>query len=220
MEFIDGLKDLINFITSNSDKPLSYPHVIFSAAVIMIGFLISMLVEYKKNKKLDMYGTLLEVGLAFVAVILIIWIVGPPSTIFAIIFAFIFAIFVRNKYFDFIHTENVHKVDTKNQNELQRLKKEFKDNPHYSILEVLLHYGYISPLQKEYVETENIFESPDEMAKRFLTMTVLTEEQLKEAKAIMNIIRMEHKILTKQDALLLISQMKERSDKDEESGDQ
>lgn len=220
MEFLEGLKDLITFITSNSDKPLSYSHVIFSALVILIGFLISMFITYKKDRKLDIYGTLLEIGLGLVAAILIIWLVGPPSTLFAIIFAFIFAIFVRNKYFDFIHSGDVYKVDTKNQNELQRLKREFKDNPHYSILEVLLHYGYISPLQKEYVETENIFESPDEMAKRFLTMTVLTEEQLKEAKAIMNIIRMEHKILTKQDALLLISQMKERSDKDEESGDQ
>ena len=156
-------------------------------------------------------------GIAELLIILIIWSCGPKSFLFAVIFGILVSVFIMNKYVDFIKKEPYSSENIKNQQELQRLKRKFKGNPYFSILEVLLYYDYISPLHKEYIETENIFDSPEQMAEKLLTLPVLTERQLDEAKAIMNVIRMEGQILTKQDALLLVAKFEERRAVNEES---
>ena len=121
---------------------------------------------------------------------------------------FITSLYIRNKLFSFVDQNIAADHDLKMRMELAELKNKFKNSPHYSILEVLLYYGYISSIQKETVEAENIFKTPDDMAKEFLSKPILTEDQLEEAIGIMNVIRREGKILTREEALLLIMRMR------------
>lgn len=147
-------------------------------------------------------------------IFLIIWIFGGSVFPLALFAGILMAYFIQEKYFKFLREETLV-GDAQHLAEVNRLKRLFRSNPHYSILEVLLYYGYISPSQKESLEINNIFETPEEMASKLLEMKALTPIQLKEAKAIMNLIRREGKILTRQDALLLVAQLEEGGRNDE-----
>lgn len=104
---------------------------------------------------------------------------------------------------------NVYQEE-KEDKEVGSMEKLFNDFKNPSILEVLLMYGYISENHKEIVEINNIFLTPDEMVDKLKRMRVLSTAQLNEARAIMNIIRREGRIVTKQEALLLLSEIKNK----------
>ena len=213
-DFIDLLKLLIDVDSHN----LSVFHITVAAIVTIIVYFMLFVVR-KFIQKLDISFSfsdfIINCGVAFAVEFCLIWIYGPKVFILSLVMGFIIALYIRNKLFAFIDSNFVADRDLKMRMELAELKNKFKDNPYYSILEVLLYYGYISSIQKETVEAENIFKTPDDMAKEFLSKPILTEEQLDEAIGIMNVIRREGKILTREEALLLIMNM--RSDKDADS---
>ena len=214
---MDEIKEIVEFLLQFRNTPISWFHVILAMFLSLLIFTILEIWEVKIQARRDFNFALFlcKFFISAVVIFLIVWLFGEATFIPALIFGIISSFYIQEKYFKFL-TEEESDDEVRHNSELSRLKKEFRNNPHYSILEVLLYYGYISPLQKEYVETQNIFETPEEMAEKLLSLSALTSNQLKEAKAIMNIIRREGKVLTKQDALLLISKIEERREQNEE----
>lgn len=83
-----------------------------------------------------------------------------------------------------------------------------------SICDILEIYGYISPNQIYKMISSSIFETPDEQINRLLEMTALEPDELKEARAIFNLIRLKKRLVTKDEALnYLIDLEKSESNK-------
>lgn len=202
--------DLLQVFIDLDGKNISLLHITLAAVISLVIYFVMFSIK-RFIQKLDITFSisdfLIKWGIAFIVEFGLIWLYGSKVFILSIIVGFIVSLYVRNKLFTFIDTSSVADHDLKMRMELADLKTKFKNNPYYSILEVLLYYGYISTIQKETVEAENIFKSPDDMAKEFLSKPILTKEQLDEAIGIMNVIRREGKILTREEALLLIMNM-------------
>ena len=206
------MKDLVTvleFFNANANE-ISGMHITIATIVtIVIYFTLFAIRRYvqKSGEHFNIWDFLIKVGIAFIVEFGLIWLYGNKIFVVAIVGGILAALYVRNKLFSFIDNNSSADRDLKMRMELAELKNKFKKNPYYSILEVLLYYGYISTIQKETVEAENIFKTPDEMAREFLDKPILTEQQLDEAIGIMNVIRRENKILTREEALLLIMNM-------------
>ena len=216
---MSDLLEFLKFLLEFEETEISRTHVVIAVGVTIAIYLFMFLVHkfiQKQNIKFNLGDFLIKVGCAFVIEFGLIWVYGPKVFALAVIVGILAALYIRNKLFSFIDINTEAENDLKLRMELAELKNKFKKNPYYSILEVLLYYGYISAIQKETVETENIFKTPEEMAREFLSKPILTAEQLDEAIGIMNVIRREGKILTREEALLLIMNMKKDTDSDEE----
>ena len=72
------------------------------------------------------------------------------------------------------------------------------------LVTILELYGYISPNQKYKMISSSIFDLPEDQIPKLLDMYVLTEEELKEAKVILNLIKLKGKLVTKEEALKYI----------------
>lgn len=201
------LLETLEFFNKIDTHNLSFSHIAIAAFVTLaVYFFMFIIRKYFKKMSISFSFTdfLIKCGVAFIIEFGLIWVYGPNVIILAIVIGLVVSVYVRNKLFSFIDVSEVADHDLQMRMELAELQNKFKKNPYYSILEVLLYYGYISSIQKETVEAENIFKTPDEMAKEFLSKPILTEEQLDEAIGIMNVIRRQGKILTREEALLLI----------------
>jgi hypothetical protein len=113
--------------------------------------------------------------------------------------------------------------DEKYKEEIQELFSKLPINFNYStlnnptILEILLLYGYISQNHKDIAELNNIFDTPDEIAEHLKTMYVITDEQLKEARGIMNIVRRKGRLISREEAAKILSMHKLPSDDKKEN---
>lgn len=72
------------------------------------------------------------------------------------------------------------------------------------LMTILELYGYISQNQKYKVISSSIFDLPEKQIEKMTTIPVLTEEELKEAKVIFNLIKLKNKIVSKEEALKYI----------------
>lgn len=79
-----------------------------------------------------------------------------------------------------------------------------------NIIMILEMYGYISPNHKFKMITQSLFETPDDQVNKLLAMYVLDEKELKEAKAILNLIKLNNKLITKEEALQCISDVESK----------
>lgn len=77
-------------------------------------------------------------------------------------------------------------------------------NTNFNILDVLFIYDYISDYQRRKVIQSLICESTDKMADKLLTIPTITEEELNEARAILNLIGLEGRIVTKEEAIMCL----------------
>ena len=206
---VEQALSVIKFFEDFRDHDVSAFHLVIASVITCLLFL-GVFLYRKFWKRMDIVFSpvefLVKFAVAFAVEFLLIWIYSPNVWALSVALGAVFAVYCRNRFFRFLDAEEQVDKDLDMRMELNELKTKFRRNPHYSILEVLLYYGYISAVQKEMVETRNIFKTPDEMAQEMLTMPVLTEAQLKEAKGIMNVIRRENKVLTREEALLLIMQ--------------
>lgn len=212
------IQDFITFLLQFNGAAINrwYEFILILLSVIIISLLTVYDVCWKRSKNFSLLYFVSENFISAIIIILLLMIFGDSMPVFILLAAVFLSLFINEKYLKTLFVSSFTKEEKLFDKELSRLKKEFANNPHYSILEVLLYYGYISDLQKEYIETENIFDTPEEMAEKLLKASVLTVNQLNEAKAIMNVIRKEGKILTRQEALLYITKLTERRKANEE----
>jgi len=88
-----------------------------------------------------------------------------------------------------------------------------------NIIMILEMYGYISKNQKFKMITQSLFETPDEQVEKLLEMYVLNKDELDEARAILNLIRLNNRLVTKEEALQYILKFKEKQRKKGEDDD-
>ena len=118
-----------------------------------------------------------------------------------------------NNHNDYLTNED-NSNDEKYKEEIQELFSKLPINFNYStlnnptILEILLLYGYISQNHKDIAEMNNLFDTPDEIAEHLKTMYVITDEQLKEARGIMNIVRRKGRLISREEAAKILSTLK------------
>jgi hypothetical protein len=178
-------------------------------------------VEIQSSKKsgvnIHVKQLLTQIAVAVPINIILLWILGSHVVIISPFVGIASSFYIKNRFFKFFDDDRASLAtlqkaaqEKADREEVSRLQRKFKSTPNFSILEVLLHYGYISNMHKEYVEVSDIFSTPDELSQKFLQMPILTVQQLKEAKAIMNVIRREGRIVTKKEALVIIGQIQER----------
>jgi hypothetical protein len=86
------------------------------------------------------------------------------------------------------------------------------DKENYDILDLLFAYEYISELQYKRVIQDSIFELPEDMVQKLLKMPVITENELKEARVIMNLMKLEGREITREEALRYIVTRGEKVD--------
>jgi uncharacterized membrane protein len=79
--------------------------------------------------------------------------------------------------------------------------KDTVDVNNLDLSKILELYGYISQNQKYKMISSSLFETPDEQVKKLLDMPVLAEEEYKEAIAILNLIRLNKRLVTKEEAM-------------------
>lgn len=208
MEELEKLLDTLFLIKDNS-----IPWVAFAIASVAC-LAATFLGRLRKIKDFGFLACIKSFGVSLCIMeatsFVLLWAFGARSLPLSVAMSILAASFLENKYFSFLaHPEEAGTSST-NRSELKELEAKFKKTPNYSILEVLLHYGYIGELHKESAELSNIFEDPSDIAETFKQTPILTDQQLKEATAIMNVIRREGKILTRQEALLIVSRLKDK----------
>ena len=217
------MKDFLSFLEFFKDLNLvevDFPSVVIAAVITALIYVGLYFIRRKVNDDNTSFKEyVLKFGFAFIVEFGLIWIYGKILFFPSIILGLLTALYFRNKVFSFLDLSPAATSDLSVKMELAELKSKFKKNPHYSILEVLLYYGYISKVQKETIEAENIFKTPDEMANELLDMPILTKEQLAEARGIMNVIRIEGKIITREEAIFHISKMERGLIDDAEQSD-
>jgi hypothetical protein len=86
------------------------------------------------------------------------------------------------------------------------------------IVSILELYGYISANQRFKMISSSLFESSDQMVNKLLEMSALTEDELKEATAILNLIKLNKRIITKEEALKYIIKYNQKKATSEEEG--
>ena len=84
-----------------------------------------------------------------------------------------------------------------------KLNKLGKDN-NFNIIDVLFIYDYISDYQRRKIIQSLICENTENMANKLLTTYTITQDELKEAKAILNLISLEGRLVTKEEAILCL----------------
>lgn len=82
-----------------------------------------------------------------------------------------------------------------------------------NIIMILEMYGYISPNHKFKMITQSLFETPDEQVEKLLKMFVLDKNELDEARAILNLIKLNNRLITKEEALHCIVEIKNKEKK-------
>ena len=114
-------------------------------------------------------------------------------------------------------TTNDEEDDDNDDDEIPDLKDFNKDGNSLlmmqDILNVLMVYGYLSKHQHHRIKDAAIFSSSDEMVNKLLTMPILTEKELMEARVIKNMIVSEGKLISRQKALKAILE-REKADKE------
>lgn len=77
-------------------------------------------------------------------------------------------------------------------------------NTNFNIIDILYLYDYITDYQRRKVIQELIYDDVSTMAERLNTIPAVNDDELREATAILNVINLEGKLLTKEEALLHI----------------
>ena len=80
-----------------------------------------------------------------------------------------------------------------------------------NIIMILEMYGYIAPNHKFKMITQSIFETPEEQVEKLLQMFVLDESELKEARAILNLIKLNNRLVSKEEALHCIMEIEKKN---------
>lgn len=104
-----------------------------------------------------------------------------------------------------------------------KIKKLGKNSPNeLNILDILYVYDYITGYQRRKVMKEMIYDDVNDMAEFLTKRPSVTEEELKEARAILNLISINGKVVTREEAMLYLIDYRNERDKENKrkSGDE
>ena len=214
---IDKLQEVIDFIQKYTSREFNWAVTGFSVCVIILIFIA---VEFSRTKSkglnFNVQHMFAGAGVGVASFMLVNLIFGDLLFLFSIPVSYMIGVFVRKKYFSFTDDDTQKAENPKDaravtaqHSYVKQVMKSRKARPIQvlSVMDILLDYGYISNSQKETAEINGLFMSPDEMANQLLTTPVLSIDQLREATAIMNIIRREGRMLSREEALGILTQI-------------
>lgn len=228
MNFSDIIDFFNSFSTTIEDKDLTGTTYLIAIIVnLILGilfFLFRDLSRKENGKKINIFNIIILSGINFAIGCIILLICGINSILFAPIIGFISSIYIEKKLLkekssnnnnEASSTENNINVTVNNNlNDNERLVPNFY-NPKVElpegmtindldIVKILELYGYISSNQKFKMIKNSLFETTDEQIEKLLTMCVLEDKEYKEAKAILNLIKLNNRIVSKEEALKFI----------------
>ena len=211
---IDTLSQIVEFIQNIHGNEVNQ---VCYLALVFIVFIVSIMKEANDLKKgLDKDFNLVE---SFMHTIIggtlgccLLYLMGGVSFPFSTAIGCIAGIVVYDKYIVSVGNQQVViKIDNEHHDEVRKPAKDIPEehadfsgldkDGNYDILDTLFAYGYISKNHYQKILRQSLFETPDEMAKKLLEMRVLTDCELQEARAIMNLNRLENRHITKEEAL-------------------
>lgn len=107
---------------------------------------------------------------------------------------------------DFLNSSSIDAM-----NEIKFKMKKLGKTSNFNLIDILYIYDYISDYQRRKVIQTLIYEDPNGMVTYLQDHPAVSDEELKEAKAILNLITLQGRVLTKEEALLHIVDLQEKS---------
>lgn len=221
--------DIIDFFNSFSviieNRNLENTTYIIAIIInLIIGIILFSIREINNkkehNKKVNIITIITMSLINFAVGCIILLITGINSILFAPIIGYISALYIEKKLLNKINStssnENNINVTVNNNlnNENNNLVPNFY-NPKVElpegmtindldIIKILELYGYISQNQRFKMVKNSLFETSDEQIQKLLTMYALDEKEYKEAKAILNLIKLNNRIVSKEEVIKFI----------------
>jgi len=218
------LPNLINILQNIKGKDVDFIFYLVAAIFVFILSILKETSESKKtiNKDFEIMECIMETILGSLIGGIILYLFGVLCLPFAVGIGVVSGFYIHDKYFilqklknnnsekdininiyqdkdEILNKGNQTKPQLNDEN-LLRIKELNKDG-NYDILDILYIYNYISKNHYEKLIVNSLFETPEQMVKKLLSMTVLTEKELIEARVILNVIRLKNKIISKEEAL-------------------
>lgn len=207
-EIIEKIK--VSFMSANTDYRLLFVNI----AVLII--LMSMYYDIKVDDILVKAKYLTIFSVSSVIIFLLHLFIGDIIIFIPLFVFFSLQILLKINKFKFLNflneeddeiEENLPSTNspplTNNDETLQKIKKLGKDN-NFNILDVLYVYDYISDYQRRKIIQSMICRNTDQMAEKLLTTYTISPEELNEAYAILNLIGLEGRIVTKEEAIMCL----------------
>lgn len=203
-EFLEKIKE--SFISANTDYRLLFINI----AVLII--LMSMYYDIKVDDILIKAKYLTIFSISSVIIFLLHLFIGDIIIFIPLFVFFGLQMILKIKKFKFLTEENeendeelpsTNNIPSTTDETLQKIKKLGKDN-NFNIIDVLYIYDYISDYQRRKIIQSMICKNTDQMAEKFLTTYTISPEELDEAYAILNLIGLEGRIVTKEEAIMCL----------------
>jgi hypothetical protein len=222
--------DILDFFKSYSsiieNREIDWVAFLINFIIVLVYFSIKEGLEFKETKpskfRLSVYIREIIVSTSIGSIVLLV--VGNNGLFFAPILACLATIKIKSMLEDksnnkkdsstnttpVSNTVNVN-INTNEDDELndfynpniKLFEKDININ-NLDIIMILELYGYISPNHKYKMITSSLFENPEEQVMKLLDMHVLEESEYREAKAILNLIKLKKRLVTKEEALKYI----------------
>lgn len=212
---LELIKDIIVFLQSRVVSDLSIIHYVFPwlASLVLYIFL-----NGGTLKKEEFSFSFVLSGAALSTILFIA--LGSSHVFVSTMFGIFLGPMLMGKYVvftkDFIKKKG---KTTPKKESSDKLKKnndseEMVFKPNYDIMDLLVLYDYISKNQRDKVLVENLFVHPDKTAEKLLTKYALTQEELNEVRAILNLSKMKGYLVSKEEAINYIKELRRKEEED------
>lgn len=210
---MDVIKEIVEFLTSfkgsiHDISLFDYKIFILNLLIATIIFIIYYDIKLKdiyKNKSLLMtYAIIIILEFLLELIFGNILVLTPLFSFFAVHIV----LFIKNKdIFDSLsnHARERRGSDPKGEmGDLYYKMRRLGKNEDFNIIDILYIYDYITEYQRKKIMQTLICESMETMVDYLLSQPTITQAELKEARAIKNLISFEHRIVTKDEAMVYL----------------
>lgn len=213
MKHMDIIKEIVEFLTSfkgsiHDMSLFDYKIFILNLLIVTIIFIVYYDIKLKyiyKDKHLLMTYAIIVI-LEFLLELIFgnILVLTPLFSFFAVHIV----LFIKNKdIFDSLsnHAKEKRGNDPKGEmGDLYYKMRRLGKNEDFNIIDILYIYDYITEYQRKKIMQTLICESMETMVDYLLSQPTITQAELKEARAIKNLISFEHRIVTKDEAMVYL----------------
>lgn len=208
LNFVIQLKDYIGL--NNFDYTIFLINILIITFIFLSYYDIKLMDIYKDKHILMIYSIIvvLELGLELA--------VGPIPVVTGLLsfFSIHIIFFIKDrKTFDSLNKNNNSNLELDDLH--YRLKKIGKES-NFNIIDILYIYDYITAYQRRKLLQTMISSDMDDMLNYLTERPVISQEELKEAKAIQNLIEFENRLVTKEEAVSYLIKQEEPNKNDNE----
>lgn len=208
------LQDIIELLLSIQGKEINRFVYMSLVLVVFTAVMTKGTIVDKKDMVNNINDSIIQVVVGGVIGCGILYFFGQNSFLPATGIGVVLAIYILDKYMmnpNFVDKVKLPSKVNESGNPSKEIPNESKPkfekinkDGNYDILDTLYAYGYISENHYKKVIEDSIFESPDEMVEKLTRMPVITKCDIKEARAIMNLMRLRDREITREEAVKYI----------------